>query len=155
MLDRPARACQSNQMMNRWLDHLFMPGLVRQFAAFAGVGIMAAVVHYGALIGLVEGAAWRPVPATLIGYTVGGILSYVLNRRHVFASSRPHHEASWRFGGVAAVGFCLTYGFMHLLVDWLNIRYLIAQILTTAIVLFWSFLANRFWTFAVPNGWEG
>jgi len=134
-------------MFERWLDLSRSALPVRQFAAFAGVGLMAAVPHYGLLIGLVEWGGWQPVPATLVGYGVGGLLSYMLNRRHVFASERPHHEASWRFAGVAGIGFCLTYGLMHLLVDRLQLPYLAAQIATTGMVLGWSFLANRIWTF--------
>jgi putative flippase GtrA len=134
--------------MSRLLDRLVGQPLLRQFAAFSGVGILAASVHYTALVWLVEFARWRPVPAALVGYVAGGILSYIINRRHVFASTRPHQQASWRFGTIAAVGFFLTYGLMHGLVDWANVPYLLAQILTTGIVLFWSFVANRMWTFA-------
>jgi putative flippase GtrA len=129
--------------------------LVRQFAAFAGVGLLAAVPHYGLLVGLVEGFGWHPVPAALVGYAAGGILSYLLNRRHVFDSERPHQQASWRFAGVALVGFCLTYGLMHGLVDRLRLPYLGAQIATTGLVLGWSFLANRAWTFAALKGARG
>ena len=87
--------------------------LVRQFAAFFGVGIAAAIVHYGLLIALVEGIAAEPVPATLLGYVAGGLVSYALNRRHTYESTRPHREATWRFALVAFVGFLLTWGFMH------------------------------------------
>ena len=69
--------------------------LARQFTAFFGVGLVAAVVHYGLLIGLVEGASLHPVPATLAGYVAGGLVSYVLNRRHTYGSARPHRD--WRF----------------------------------------------------------
>jgi putative flippase GtrA len=135
-------------MFDRWLDPTRLAIPVRQFAAFAGVGLIAAVPHYGLLVGLVELGSWQAVPASLVGYVAGGILSYVLNRRHVFASDRPHHQASWRFAGVASVGFCLTYGLMHVLVERLHLPYLAAQIATTGMVLAWSFLANRGWTFA-------
>jgi len=127
--------------------------LTRQFSAFAGVGLLAAVAHYGVLIGLVEAAAIDPVPATLMGYEAGGILSYSLNRRLTYASDRPHAEAGWRFALVAAVGFVLTGAFMHVFTGWLGIPYLPAQIVTTGIVLFWSFIAHKLWTFrggAVP-----
>ncbi|MBI1869049.1 MAG: GtrA family protein [Methylocystis sp.] len=121
--------------------------LPRQFTVFALVGVVATLIHYAALITLVEALAWRAVPATLCGYVAGGIVSYILNRRHTFDSDRPHEEAGWRFALVAFVGFCLTYGFMHVFVDRLGAPYLPAQIVTTGVVLFWSFLANRRWTF--------
>ncbi|MEZ0169873.1 GtrA family protein [Microvirga sp. TS319] len=122
--------------------------LSRQFAAFFGVGLAAAVVHYGLLILLVEGGGSHPVPATLAGYVAGGLVSYGLNRRHTYRSSRPHREATWRFAMVALVGFLLTWFSMHILVEWVGGPYLPAQIVTTGVVMIWSFLAHKAWTFA-------
>lgn len=122
--------------------------LSRQLGAFAGVGVAAATVHYGLLIGLVEGAGAQPVPATLAGYGAGGIVSYILNRRLTYASGRAHREAVWRFAVVALVGFLLTWLFMSLFTAWLGAAvYVPAQVATTGIVLVWSFLAHKVWTF--------
>lgn len=122
--------------------------LARQFVAFFGVGVAAAVAHYGLLIALVEGSGAQPVPATLAGYIAGGLVSYVLNRRHTYGSSRPHREATWRFAVVALVGFGLTWLFMHAFVEWLGAPYIPAQLVTTGIVMLWSFIAHKAWTFA-------
>jgi putative flippase GtrA len=121
--------------------------LPRQIIAFAGVGVAAAVAHYGLLIGLVELAAWSAVPATLVGYVGGGLVSYALNRRHTYRSDRPHGEAGWRFAVVAGVGFFLTFAAMALFVERLGAPYLPAQVVTTGLVLVWSFLAHKLWTF--------
>jgi putative flippase GtrA len=121
--------------------------LLRQFSAFFGVGLVAAVVHYGLLIGLVEAAGVAPVPATLAGYVAGGTVSYNLNRRHTYASDRPHAEATWRYAMVAVVGFFITGVVMHVLTEGLSVPCLAAQIVTTGIVLFWSFIAHKAWTF--------
>ncbi|HEX2556136.1 MAG TPA: GtrA family protein [Microvirga sp.] len=124
-----------------------MPRLLRQFGAFFGVGVAAALVHYGLLVALVEAAGVGPVSATLAGYVAGGIVSYALNRRHTYESRRSHAEAGWRFAVVAGVGFLLTGAFMHAFTAWLDLPYLPAQVVTTGIVLFWSFLAHKLWTF--------
>jgi putative flippase GtrA len=121
--------------------------LQQQFLAFGGVGIAAAVVHYGTLVGLVELAGVAPVPATLAGYLLGGLTSYGLNRRFTFHSERSHAAAGWRFAVVAGVGFGLTWLCMALFVQRFGWPYLPAQVLTTGLVLVWSFLANRLWTF--------
>jgi putative flippase GtrA len=121
--------------------------ILQQILSFTGVGVLAAVVHYGLLIGLVELSGWRAVPATLVGYIGGGLVSYALNRSHTYRSDRPHAEAGWRFAVVAAVGFGLTALVMHGLVDRLALPYLPSQIVTTGIVLVWSFLAHKLWTF--------
>ena len=88
-----------------------------------------------------------PAPATLAGYVAGGLVSYALNRRHTYASDRPHGEAGWRFTLVAGVGFLMTFASMSLLHDVLGLHYLPAQVLTTGAVLVWSFLAHKLFTF--------
>jgi len=122
--------------------------LTRQFTAFFGVGLAAAMVHYGLLIALVEGADIDPVPATLAGYVAGGLLSYWLNRKHTYESDRPHREATWRFALVALVGFLVTWFLMHAFTVWLDGPYLPSQIITTGVVMLWSFMAHKAWTFA-------
>lgn len=121
--------------------------LLRQFLAFFGVGLVAAVVHYSVLIGAVEGAGVAPVPATLAGYVFGGIVSYILNRRHTYRSDRPHEEAGWRFALVAGVGFVMTWLLMSLFVTRWALPYVPAQIVTTGLVLLWSFFAHKYFSF--------
>jgi putative flippase GtrA len=120
----------------------------RQFSVFFVVGLMAAAVHYSILVVLKELVHWPVIPATLIGFVCGGVVSYVLNRRHTFVSVRPHSEALWRFVTVTAIGFFLTWGMMQVLLSILgDAWYLPEQMFTTGSVMFWNFGANRFWTF--------
>ena len=122
--------------------------LRRQFSSFFLVGLIATATHYVTLIGLKQLANWDVIPATLSGYCIGGLVSYVLNRRHTFASDRAHVEAGWRFAMVALVGFFLTWGLMRIFVSLFgDAWYLAAQAVTTALVMFWNFAANRHWTF--------
>lgn len=124
------------------------PGsMPRQLFAFVLAGIASAIAHYGVLIGLVEAAHLAPVPATLCGYVAGGIISYVLNRRLTFVSRRSHAGAAWRFAVVAGVGFGLTGAAMILLTGLLSLPYLPSQLMTTGVVLIWSFVAHKLWTF--------
>jgi len=89
-----------------------------------------------------------PVPATLVGFVVGAIISYTLNRRHTFATDRSHSEATWRFAVVASSVFCLTYLLMNFFVNSLGAPYLPAQVVTTGMLMFVSFFSHRLWTFA-------
>lgn len=129
------------------IDLAALARLGRQFVAFFGVGLIAAVVHYGLLIGLVEIFFYDPVSATLAGYVAGGLVSYVLNRLYTYDAERGHLDAAWRFGIVALVGLCLTYLLMALFHRALGWHYLLAQVVTTGIVLAWSFLAHKYWSF--------
>lgn len=120
-----------------------------QFLRYALVGVAATIGHYGTLILLVESHAVDPVAASLAGFVVGGIVSYFLNRRFTFhASERSHAAAAPRFALIAGVAFGLTGVLMHVFTEWSGLHYLVAQLVTTGIVLVWTFLANRFWTFS-------
>jgi putative flippase GtrA len=128
-----------------------MRHLIEQFGRFSIVGLMAAIFHYGTLIGLVEVFSIEPVFSALAGYTLGGTVSYLLNRRWTFSSDVRHITAVMRFALVTFVGFLLTGLSMALLTGDLGLHYLLAQIVTTGIIMFWSFWTNRLWTFTAGN----
>ncbi len=129
-----------------------MPALsrtfVQQLTTFLGVGLAATAAHYLVLVTTVQVLGTSPVPSALLGYCCGGFVSYGLNRRHTFASDRPHGEAVWRFALVAGIGFVVTLLVMSLFVDRWHQPYMLAQVFTTGLILVWNFAANRFWTFA-------
>lgn len=121
--------------------------IARQFAAFSVVGVIAAVFHYGTLIGLREGIGVDPVLGSAAGFAAGGVVSYLLNYRFTFGSKRRHVEAASLFFMVAAAGLVINTALMALFVNGLGLQYLVAQVTTTGVVLVWHFVANRLWTF--------
>ena len=121
--------------------------ITAQFLIFSAAGVFAAIGHYGTLIALSELAGVGPVPASLAGFVVGGVISYLLNYRFTFRSTKQHREALSKFFVVAAVGFVLNGAIMAGLTGPAGLHYLPAQLITTGVVLIWTFLCNRFWTF--------
>jgi putative flippase GtrA len=124
------------------------PSQFRQLVTYGFAGVLTAVAHYGVLIGLVEIGGVAPVPATLAGFIVGALVSYTLNRWMTFEATRSHAQAGWRFALIAAGGFALTGVLMHLFVTRLGLPYLPMQLVTTAIVMIFSFLGHKFFSFA-------
>lgn len=124
------------------------PRQFRQLAAYVVAGGLTAIAHYGVLIGLVELAAADPVPATLAGFVIGALVSYTLNRWMTFDATRNHAQAGWRFALIAAGGFVLTGILMHLFVTRAGLPYLPMQIVTTGVVMVFSFLGHKFFSFA-------
>ncbi len=131
-----------------------MIALLRQFVKFTGVGFVSAIGHYGLLIALVQLAAVSAVPASAAGALLGAWINYALNYRYTFRSNRQHREAMLRFAVVAAVGLILNTLFMWVGVELINVHYLLSQVVTTGLVLIWSFAANRYWTFHSSSGIE-
>ena len=124
------------------------PRQTRQLLAYIFAGGLTAVAHYGVLVGLVELARVKPVPATLAGFIVGAVVSYALNRWLTFEATHSHAQATWRFALIAAGGFALTGVLMHLFVARAGLPYLPMQFVTTGIVMVFSFLGHKFFSFA-------
>ena len=121
--------------------------LLAQFLRFSGVGVIGTAAHYLTLITLVELGSINTVVASSCGAIVGALVNYILNYHYTFRSDKRHHEAMVKFFVIAGIGFVCNGLLMALLAEYLGINYLIAQVITTGIVLLWNFIGNRLWTF--------
>ncbi|RMG36947.1 MAG: GtrA family protein [Gammaproteobacteria bacterium] len=128
-----------------------MLALLKQFAAFAGTGAIATGIQYLLLILLKELGGLPPPWASAIGYAVAAFFNYLMKYHWVFASDRRHKEAAPRYALVSASGLTLNTALMYLFTEVLEMFYLLAQVITTALVLVWNFTINRYWTFATRN----
>lgn len=127
--------------------------LLARLIRFAAVGAVGTAGHYLTLIGVVEGLGGDPVAGSVAGFLVGALINYSLNRAIVFRSGRAHREALPRFLAVAGLGLVWNGLLMSLLTHVLALHYLLAQILVTALLLFWHYAGNALWTFAErPSG---
>jgi putative flippase GtrA len=123
----------------------------RQFACFSSVGVASAVGHYGLLILLVQYFGMNPIPTSALGALLGALINYLLNYRFTFRSAKRHTDAIFSFAVVATVGLLLNTFFMWIAVRLIGIHYLFGQVVTSGLVLIWSFLGNRYWTFHVES----
>ncbi len=125
----------------------FAAALMRQFMQFAAVGLVGTAVHYSLLILLAEAFGVDPVIGSFLGFISGGLVNYYLNYKITFRSTKRHQTAMAQFFTVVGIGLGLNTLLMALFVNQFGVQYLIAQIVTTGLVLIWHFLGNRFWTF--------
>lgn len=121
-------------------------GLVR-FLRFAAVGAVGTLAHYALLLVMVEGFDARPLVGAAAGFVLGAVVNYALSRLLVFDSDRSHVEALPRFFAVATIGLAWTALLMSLFVDVLGLHYLLAQVITTGLLLLWHYAGNALWTF--------
>ena len=121
--------------------------LKAQFLRFATVGVLATLSTYISLILLVEFWQIDVIKASVFGYIVGIIVNYALNYGFTFRSTRRHHILVPKFLLVMSIGLLLNIGVMSVGVNWIGIHYVLAQLAAVAVVLIWSFAANRFWVF--------
>ena len=122
-------------------------GFVQRLLRFAAVGVVGTVAHYAVLLSLVEGAGVAPVAGSVAGFVLGALVNYTMNRRLVFCSDRAHVEALPRFFAIAVVGLVWNAVLMYFLSSVVGLHYLLAQVLTTGLLLFWHYGGNALWTF--------
>ncbi|TCT04655.1 GtrA family protein [Aquabacter spiritensis] len=122
--------------------------LLVQLGTFIAVGATAFVAHVLVLGTLVETDVLGPVAASMIGFVVGTLVTYTLNSRFTFRSTRSHAGAIPRYFLVAGVAFILNGVLMDLFTHRLGLFYVLAQVLTSALVLCWTFNSYRLWAFA-------
>lgn len=118
-----------------------------QFILYALMGACGTLVHYALMIGLIETGASGIVTATSIGAVAGAAVNYFLNFRFTFAVPIDHRASAPKFACIALSGFLLNALLMQLLAVHFALPYLFAQIVTTALVLVFGYIANARWTF--------
>lgn len=123
----------------------------KQFILFATVGIVGTAGQYLALFVLVEGNILEKVPASIAGFTVGAVINYFLNYRFTFNSKKSHREAIIKFFIVAIIGAAINTTLFYIGIQLLHLYYMLAQVVATAIVLLWNFIANKLWTFKLED----
>lgn len=125
--------------------------VAKQFVRFFGAGMVSAIGHYGLLILLVRSFSVDSVSASVAGSLLGAGINYVMNYHFTFRSNKRHQESLTKFAIVASLSVVFNMMLMWLAVDVYEVHYLKAQLLTTLLLLLWSFTANRLWTFYTPK----
>jgi len=124
---------------------------VRTLVRYGAVGLVNTAVGYGTILALQLGAGWAPVAANAAGYAVGLAVSYVLNRRFTFASSRPHGETLAPFLGAAALSYTLNLVTLHFASQQLQWAPAAAQLLAVFSYNVSFYCLSRWFVFRSPQ----
>ena len=127
---------------------MYVPlNFITQFIRYAGIGAIGTAAHYLTLILLVQFLKIDPVTASAYGFIVGGFVNYFLNYRITFKSDIPHKQAILKFFVIAFIGLAINSMVMTVAIEFFKLHYLPSQVIATGVVLVWTFLGNRLWTF--------
>ncbi|MFM0021421.1 GtrA family protein [Paraburkholderia azotifigens] len=121
--------------------------VARRFALYAGVGAIGTGTQYAILIAMVRSGSASPALSSMVGASVGAIVNYGLNRRITFRSNSNPLSTAPKFAIIALHGVLATGVCMKFFATSLEFNYLIAQLVTTALVLGLTYLLNSAWTF--------
>lgn len=116
------------------------------FARYLLVGCVNSCVGFG-LIFVLLWAGTNPYVANVSGYAVGITVSYVLNKRFSFRSSRPNRRAFPLFAATLGVAYLSNLLALFLMLRFVPVDPYLAQLLAGAVYTFVGFLGSRYVAF--------
>jgi putative flippase GtrA len=123
--------------------------VVVQFLKFGLVGVSNTLIAYAVYTVLLKLFGVWYIAASGIGFAVGAINGFLLNRRWTFAGHVGDSLTPVRWGVVQSGGLGLNEVLLYLFVHDAGMDKLVGQIPATAIVTVLTFVVNRAWTFRV------
>ncbi|HLB20519.1 MAG TPA: GtrA family protein [Solirubrobacteraceae bacterium] len=132
------------------LERINAPVLV-QFVKFGVVGVSNTLLAFTIYTVLLKVFGVWYLAASAIGFVLGAVNGFLLNRRWTFAGHVGDALTPVRWGIVQGCGLGLNLGLLYLFVDDAGIEKLLSQALATAIVTVITFLVNRAWTFRMHH----
>jgi len=131
----------TDQLGNAYSRHL-------PFARYVFSGGMATLTHYLLLMGQVELLDFNEIASTTLAYFISAVLHYLILYYWVFKSSEFHSKTLFRFCLFVFIALTLNTLIFTFFVEFIGLWYVFAQLITTLIVLFFSYFMNSRFTFA-------
>ena len=128
------------EFFDRWRE----TGII--FLRYCMTGAIGTAAQYIVLVIGVQ-AFGMPVLSSSLGAVVGAFINYFINYYYTFEGRQAHLSTMCRFFSVALIGLFLNAAIMGLAIHKLKLHYLLAQGLSTGIILVWGFAVNWVWTF--------
>jgi putative flippase GtrA len=121
--------------------------IVAQFVKFGIVGVSNTALSLGVYAVLLKDLGVWYLAASAISYGVGMVNGFLWNRRWTFRGHVGDALTPLRWFVVQGCGLAANLGLVFLLVHNAGVDKLLAQACAIAVVVVFTFLANRAWTF--------
>lgn len=122
------------------------------FIKYTMVGTLGLVLDMTTLYLLVEYAHFPVLIATALAFMVAIVNNFILHKFWTFRDKSKHIKRQFTaFFVISVFNFIITIGCMYIFYDLLHIWYMFAKFITAIIVLIFSYIANRIFTFKKIN----
>ena len=123
------------------------PGHRRSFLMYLVSGVASVATHYSFTVLAVEMFGWRALVATSVGFVVGAVTKYFMNYFLAFRSEESHLSAVPRFAVMLGGLFTANAAIFWALHEHAGLHYMVAQVLTTCLLVPAGYVINRLWVF--------
>ncbi|MGV8834210.1 MAG: GtrA family protein [Devosia sp.] len=121
---------------------------VLQVVRFGISGLSSTIVYFLLTIGLVQAAGMAPINASVAGYAVSLVFSYLLQSRFTFRVSRDSRAQVLRFVVISLFGFAVSYTSMRYFTDMLGLPYVVGALVVCVVLPVANFVIFKHWVFA-------
>lgn len=129
-----------------------MNGIFRQSLRFALVGIVNTLVGLAVIFGLMFFFGIGPGVANALGYAIGLLISFVLNRLWTFESGRSVKDVLPKYLAVAFLSYLLNLGIVLSASSGLGINPYVSQVMGIVSYTIFMFCGCRWFVFASHRG---
>lgn len=120
-----------------------------QFVKFGIVGVSNTLLTLAVYTVLLKVFGVWYLAASAIGFAIGAVNGFLLNRRWTFRGHVGDALTPVRWGIVQTCGLGVNEGLLYVFVHDASVDKLLAQVCATAVVTVSTFFVNRAWTFRV------
>ena len=124
-----------------------MGALIRQFAKFGVVGVIAPAIDFAVMIALTELAGIPPVASSSVSFVVSLLFNYVASMRFVFARREDLGRVAEAaiFCILSLIGLGINSALMWLGAELASLNYVLVKVGATAVVILWNFFSRKRW----------
>jgi len=126
---------------------LHVPVVLVQFVKFGIVGVSNTLLTFIVYTLLLKVFGVWYIAASAIGFVVGAVNGFLLNRRWTFAGHVGDSLTPVRWAVVQSGGLGINLGLLYVFVHDARLDKLLAQAFATIVVTVSTFVVNRAWTF--------
>ena len=122
---------------------------------YSAVGVSGTLVDLLFLYILVDVFLYPVIGSAIISFVFAATNNFILNQAWTFKDraenmlEKKYHIKYVKFMMISVIGLCFTVIFMYILHTVFFVWYMLAKIITSAVVLLWNYYANKNWTFRV------
>jgi putative flippase GtrA len=124
---------------------------MKQLLRFAAVGVVNTGLGYAVIFACMYLAGLGAVTSNVIGYAVGLIASYLLNRSFTFRSVAPPQREIIRFVAIFLLAYLANLAVLVFLIRHAGVHEGVAQVIAGVVYFALSFLLNKYYVFAGPH----
>jgi putative flippase GtrA len=124
---------------------------MKQFSRYLVVGALNTAWGYLLIFTFMYGLDWSPEASNVMGYAIGLLTSYAMNRHYTFRSRNTTAPEFVRFLATFGVAFAANFATLALLVRAFGVHAGLSQIIAGVVYVATSYLLNRRFVFRSAN----